>query len=318
MPSSLMQNSGSTHPQWQILRDLRQHLGISQIEISQRVGVSQSALSRWENRGKGLNDEVLAKIEQIIRERVPASAPERRESAQDGRACSRIRTALGLKQQKVADLAGINRTTLSMFENGYQNLSAQDFENLLHVLEGEIQSRGYHATGVSADGASHKASRVSEELSEFARLLGPAKSEALRTLESQLQTFGDPAFRLKIAEDQIERDKEALERLTHECSHAREQLAEIEAENLDHKRHKELLGDFAAAQQSLITCQNEKILALEGNPVRDFGKGVRPVRDIDPDIAEARRKVSDCHHAIITELERKSVPVTSHDVADRR
>lgn len=297
-----MQASGLPRPQWQILRDLRQHLGISQIEISQRVGISQSALSRWEKRGKGLNDQVLAKIEQVIRERMPASAPERRQSAQDGRACSRIRAALGLKQQQIADLTGINRTTLSIFENGYQNLPAEDFENLVHVLERQVQARGYHATHVvSANGAS-----ASDELSEFAHLLGPAKDEALRSLESQLQALGDPAYRLKIAEDQIERDKAALAKLTHECSHAREQLAEMEAENLDHKRHKELLGDFAAAQQSLITCQNEKILALESNPVRDFGKGVRVLADINADISEARRKVDESHKAIMAELARKS------------
>jgi len=301
-------------PVWDLLRGARGQLGISQAEMSGRLGITQSALSRWERSGRGLNEEIVAKIERLISDRAGGreadsleSHSRLGESADNGRACARIRKRLRRKQQEVADLAGISRTALSMFENGYFVLSSGDLERLFLVLESQVAERGYEAgKDFSSNKPLDSEHNVDVSLRGLDAIFAPAKHDGLRELESRLETFGDPTFRLKIAEEQMERDQETIRHLTEKCTSEKQTLAKVEAENVDHKRHKELLGDFAAAQQSLIAYQHEKILALEGNRDRDFGKGVRMAGEIDVDIVEARRRMDECHDAITSELRRKA------------
>lgn len=308
-----MKQSNGERPVWVLFRAIREQSGISQFDVARQVGITQSALSRWERSGRGLTEEVIAKIYNALESRDGTGADTGEpkftpvgESASDGRVCARIRKTLRMKQQEIADLAGISRTSLSMFENGYLELPREDFEEVFRLLERLVEERGYEAAKGSANnGAFGRGYHVEVSQGELDHLFAAAKHEGLRKLESQMETYADPTYRLKVAEGLIERDKTAMQELEVRNSTDKKALARLEAENHDHKRHKELLGNFAAAQQLLITCQNEKILALEGNPDRDFGKGVRVGGEIDADIAEARQKVEECHSAIIIELDRK-------------
>jgi len=297
-------------PAWQVLRAMRERLRISQMEMSRRVGVTQSALSRWERTGRGLTEPEICQFGKLIEDRSNSqeeSLIAGNEGADNGRVSARIRKALGMKQQEISDLSGISRTMLSMFENGYLELSSSDLENVVRILQTQVEQRGYKATkGRATSTANSPVINVDVSMQKAEHLFRPAKDAALRELEAQLKTYGDPVYRLKIAENEIERQQEQIKTVTDQYVAEKQALDRVEAENLDHKRHKELLGNFAAAQASLIALQHEKILALEGNPNRDFGKGVRSPVQVDTDIGEAQRKVNDCHQAIMAELERKT------------
>ncbi len=290
---------------------MREQLHISQIEMASQLGITQSALSRWERTGRGLTEGAISKLGKFIEDR-SISQPANREftsgvGADNGRATARIRKALGMRQQELSALCGISRTVLSMFENGYLELSPSDFENLIRILKRQVEECGYEAIEVhAATGAANSTYEVHVGSEIVEHLLRPAAQPQLRELESQLKTYGDPRYRLKIAEDESKRDRTKIDELTNELQSEKQRSATAEKEIADHKRHKELLGNFAAAQATLIALQNQKISGLEGNPSRAFDQGAISTVPIDADIVEAQRNVNECHQAIMAELERKA------------
>ncbi len=297
-------------PAWKVLRAMRESLRISQMEMSQKVGITQSALSRWERTGRGLTEAAICEIGKLIedlsnhQEREPKV---KNEAADNGRATARIRKALGMKQQELSELCGISRTVLSMFENGYLELPSSDIENLVRILQLQVELRGYEATKAHViNTANRVAVNFDVDMDKAEHLFRPARDAGLRALESQLKTYGDPVYRLKIAEEQITHEREKVKTVTDRYLAEKQVLERVEAENLDHKRHKELLGNFAAAQAALIALQNEKIRGFAGNPNRAFDQGVVSTVQIDADIVEAQRKVNERHQAMMAELERKA------------
>lgn len=296
-------------PSSELLASLRKHLGISQFDLSRRVGISQSSLSRWERSGKGLDSAVVMEIEHLLSGRSDLEQDQLSATSADassnGLACARIRRSLGMKQQELAGLAGVSRASLSMFENGYLELPPESFEKLLGILQRAVKDNGYDASRNFAERPPESAHDRVFSL-HLARFFGEPKHEGLKDLLSQLQTFSDPAFRLGIAERQIESDRNTIQSLTNHLRDDQEKLTRAEAENAEHKKHKQLLSDFAAAQQALIANLNEKILALEHSFHRDVSKELRSIADIDADIMKAWQRVNECHRAILAELNRKT------------
>jgi transcriptional regulator with XRE-family HTH domain len=125
-------------------RGLRRTLGVRQDYFAHKTGVYRTKLSNWEHGKIALTDEELRRVVEAIDEIIIERSEARNLKAWEkfaspkcveaGAACQRLRRASGISQIMLAKKVGINQSSLSLFENGYMDLSDEVLERLNKTL----------------------------------------------------------------------------------------------------------------------------------------------------------------------------------------
>jgi transcriptional regulator with XRE-family HTH domain len=110
------------------LRKFRRNLGLTQVGLAQRAGISASKLSRWEARKSELTSDEQARLESAL----DLALAQRAEviagplTSPDCKSFKQLRQMFGIGQAELARKAGLAQSTVSLFENGHVQLSEKD------------------------------------------------------------------------------------------------------------------------------------------------------------------------------------------------
>jgi transcriptional regulator with XRE-family HTH domain len=130
------------------LREARRAAGLTQLQLSQRLGVHETHVTNWERGERVPRVDRLGELARVLRVK-PADLTD---LAGDGRASLRmLRVAAGLLQERVAARAGLTRTKYAALERGeVAGLSDRDCAALARVLRvSRDEVRAAHAVGRS-------------------------------------------------------------------------------------------------------------------------------------------------------------------------
>src|SRR6266496_1042084 len=117
------------------LVQMRRGLKMSQAEISKATGIEQSRFSRWENGQIDLDENQIQKIKDAIDAVITQKSnagmfsvgtPPSQSSVENGRAIAGARRMSGITQTELARKAGFAVSSISTFENGYIEFSAEE------------------------------------------------------------------------------------------------------------------------------------------------------------------------------------------------
>jgi transcriptional regulator with XRE-family HTH domain len=128
---------------WVVFRKMREGLGIPQTVLANKVGMSDSKLSRWENGQGDLSSEEMDRIGDVLdvalSERVAATSGPLASSERE--AVKLLRKLYGIGQIELARKAELSQATISLYENGHIELDAEQLEAVEHAIETLIAMR---------------------------------------------------------------------------------------------------------------------------------------------------------------------------------
>lgn len=147
MQGSVMENEISREEFRELAGKMRRQLRIPQAKLARQIGVSMSALSRWESGYLDLPREAVKGIADAIDQQMSALAERGKleterpaDAIARGKETARRRRLVGASQSALAQKIAISRSKLSLHESGYVDLTQAESVRLgeaLEVLEAE-------------------------------------------------------------------------------------------------------------------------------------------------------------------------------------
>jgi transcriptional regulator with XRE-family HTH domain len=123
-------------------------LGIRRLWLAKQSGIDRSRLSRWENGHlASLTGEEMARLteltDSVIEERANAGSlgTPPAKGASDGKALSTVRRAYGISQLELSERAGVTRTMISLFENGYSEWDSKSARRIKKATDALVAEK---------------------------------------------------------------------------------------------------------------------------------------------------------------------------------
>lgn len=215
----------------EVLRKMRRGLGIRQVWLSKQTGIYRTKLSQWERGQIELTASELLKVGDaigaVVKERSEAGTLPRpkvalpQASIEQGRAVAETRRSWGVTQSELARAIKKPADTISLFENGYIELDAEELEQLNKALTVLVNKKKAKA-GLSK----LQSSLVDREPESFGKVtsLASLKSFAPKRTEAEKEAAG-------LRDEYVKHLEKLNETLTKMISayqeHEKEQDAEI-------------------------------------------------------------------------------------------
>ena len=124
-------------------RNMRQWLGLTQIVLAKNAGLSSDKLARWEKGQAKFNPEEIARLGKALDAATIARA-ERVEgplAGSGGKGVRSLRRAYGITQEELARRAEMTQASISLFENGYVALDAEEENEIRAACEELVRER---------------------------------------------------------------------------------------------------------------------------------------------------------------------------------
>jgi len=218
----------------EVLRKMRRGLGIRQVWLSKQTGIYRTKLSQWERGQIELTAGELLKVGEaigaVVKERSEAGTLPRpkvalpQTSIEQGKAVAETRRSWGVTQSELARAIKKPEDTISLFENGYIELDAEELDNLNNALSALVNKKRAKAGLSKLERL--QSSLVDKEPDSFGKVtsLASLKSFAPKRTEAEKEAAG-------LRDEYVKHLKKLNETLTKMISayqeHEKEQDAEI-------------------------------------------------------------------------------------------
>ena len=131
-----------------LVRDARRHRGLTQQQLADRLGTSQSAVARIEQGGQNLTLELLGRLSAGAGERADQPRPDRPDPPAGRRAATRCAAASSVKSSKNAAVALLCAALLNRGRTTLRNVARiVEVERILDVLRSIGVSATWDETG---------------------------------------------------------------------------------------------------------------------------------------------------------------------------
>ncbi|MBU1949087.1 MAG: transcriptional regulator, partial [Candidatus Eisenbacteria bacterium] len=116
----------------ELIRQLRQGLGLSQEGLAEKIGVDPSTVRKWEKLGYHPRPQLYARLAKILR------IPDPPEDSPIGERIRARRLKLGMTQAEASAQIGVSQDTLSRWELGGNHPQGEDIQKTSRILKFQI------------------------------------------------------------------------------------------------------------------------------------------------------------------------------------